>query len=38
MQRIREDLNKPQKSFVSIEEFCQYTGLKYEHIESYIIG
>lgn len=38
LQKIRESLNKTQGSLVSIEEFCQYTGLRYEHIESHIIG
>ncbi len=38
LNKIREDLNKDQKSFVSIIEFCQYTGLEYEHIEQHIHG
>lgn len=32
MKKIREDLNKKPKSFVSITEFCQHTGLDYHHI------
>ena len=35
---IRKSLNKPKKSLVRIEEFCQYTGLKFEQVEPYIIG
>lgn len=27
MQNIRKVYNKPKKSYVSIEEFCAYTGL-----------
>lgn len=38
LQKIREDLNKSQNNFVSIEEFCQYTGLKQEQVEPLIIG
>lgn len=38
LQKIREDLNKPIKNFISIEEFCQYTGLKLEQVEQHIIG
>ncbi len=38
LQKIREYLNKPQNNFVSVEEFCQYTGLKYEQVEQHIIG
>lgn len=36
--KIKEDLNKTEKAFVSIEEFCHYTGLQYEHIASHIVG
>lgn len=36
--KIKEEYNKPKNSFISIEEFCQYTGLKYEHIQGYIVG
>lgn len=38
LNKIREDLNKDPKSFVSIIEFCRYTGLAYDHIASNIIG
>ena len=30
LQKIRTDLNKLQNELVSIEEFCEYTSLKYE--------
>ena len=30
LNEIRKSLNKPKKSLVSIEEFCDYTGLKLE--------
>lgn len=36
--KIKEDLNKSERAFISIEEFCQYTGLQYEHIASHIVG
>ena len=32
LQNIRKDLNKLEKEFVSIEEFCLYTSLKYEQV------
>lgn len=38
LNEIRKSFNKPKKSLVSIDEFCGYTGLKYEQIESYFIG
>ena len=38
LQKIREDLNKSQNNFISVEEFCQYTGLKYEQVEQHIVG
>jgi hypothetical protein len=38
MQKIRKDLRKLENEFLSIEEFCQYTSLKYEQIEPHIIG
>jgi hypothetical protein len=38
LQKIRKDLNKLQNELVSIEEFCQYTSLKYEQVERLIIG
>jgi hypothetical protein len=38
MLKIRTELNKQVNEFVSIEEFCQYTSLKYEQVEPLIIG
>ncbi len=38
LQKIKEDLNKTKDNFVSIEEFCVFTGLKYDDIEPHIIG
>ncbi len=38
LQKIRTDLNKLENEFVSIEEFCIYTSLKYEQVEPLIIG
>jgi pyridoxine 5'-phosphate synthase PdxJ len=38
MQKIRKDLRKLENEFLSVEEFCQYTSLKYEQIEPHIIG
>jgi hypothetical protein len=38
LQRIRTDLNKLQNELVSIEEFCEYTSLKYELVAPLITG
>ncbi|CAM3783481.1 XRE family transcriptional regulator [Flavobacterium gelidilacus] len=38
LQKIRTDLNKLPNEVVSIEEFCQYTSLKYEQVEHLIVG
>ncbi len=38
MHKLKKDCNKLQSSLVSVEEFCEYTGLKYEHVELHIKG
>jgi hypothetical protein len=38
LQKIRTDLNKQENELVSIDEFCQFTSLKYELVEPLIIG
>lgn len=30
--KIRKHLNKQDHQFVTVEEFCEYTGLKIEHV------
>ena len=37
LNEIRKSLRKPKNSLVSIKEFCEYTGLKYEHVIEVII-
>ncbi len=37
LQKIRKDLHKLENEFVSIDEFCQYTSLKYEQVMTLII-
>jgi len=37
MQKIKKDLNKLENEFVSIEEFCIYTGLNFEKVLELII-
>ena len=32
LQKIKEDLGKPKNHFISVDEFCRYTGLKYEQV------
>lgn len=38
LQKLKLDCNKEKNSLVSVEEFCDYTGLKYEHVEPHIKG
>ena len=38
LQQIRRDLNKEKEQYISIDEFCIYTGLKFEHVEPHING
>ena len=38
LQKIRKELRKLENELVSIEEFCQFTSLKLEQVESLIIG
>ena len=38
LQQIRIVVNKQPNQFVSIEEFCTYTGLSYEQVIPLIIG
>ena len=38
LQKIRSELKKDINEFVSVEEFCQYTSLKLEQVERFIIG
>jgi len=32
LKRIKNHFKKDDHQFVSVEEFCSYTGLKYEHV------
>ncbi len=38
MQKIKQDINKQPDEFLTIEEFCTSTGLKYEQVAHLIIG
>ncbi len=38
LQAIRKSLNKLDNELVTIEEFCQYAGLKIEQVEPLIFG
>jgi hypothetical protein len=38
LQKIRKDLNKLPNELVSIEDFCNYTSLKYDQVVAHIIG
>nr|WP_240976603.1 hypothetical protein [Flavobacterium sp. IMCC34852] len=37
LNKIRRDLSKLENELVSIEEFCNYTSLKYEQVMTLII-
>jgi hypothetical protein len=36
--KIRETFNKQDHQFISIEEFCLYTGLKIDQVQPLLIG
>jgi ATP-dependent Zn protease len=38
LQKMRKKLNKLEDELVSIEEFCQFTSLKIEQVEPFIVG
>jgi hypothetical protein len=38
MQKVKNDLNKLEKVFLTIDEFCSYAGLKYEQVAHLIFG
>jgi hypothetical protein len=38
MQKIKIDLNKLDNEFLTIDEFCTYSGIKYEQLDHLIIG
>ncbi len=38
MQKIKNDLSKLDNEFLTIEEFCAYTGIKYEQVTHLIFG
>ncbi|MEI3800373.1 hypothetical protein SAMN05660461_5317 [Chitinophaga ginsengisegetis] len=37
LQRIRETFGKNQGQFISVSEFCQYTGLKEEEVNRFLL-
>ena len=36
--KIKESFNKKDHQFVSIQEFCNYTGLKKDEVQALLIG
>lgn len=36
--KIRESFKKEEHQFISIEEFCAYTGLKIDHVQPFLSG
>ncbi|WP_260262290.1 hypothetical protein [Elizabethkingia occulta] len=37
MQKIKKELNKLDKEFLTIDEFCTYTGIRYEQVSHLIL-
>jgi len=37
LEKIRKKLQKEEHQFVTVEEFCKYTGLKVEQVEHFLI-
>lgn len=37
-QKIKKELNKTEKDFLTVEEFCNYTGIPLEQIDHLILG
>ena len=37
LKRIKDHFNKDDHQFVSIDEFCAYTGLKYEQVTAFLL-
>jgi len=38
LKRIKDHLKKEEHQFISVEEFCSYTGLKYEQVAEHLIA
>ena len=38
IEKIRSKYLKNEDQFISVEEFCQYTGLKIEQVQPFLIG
>ena len=36
--KIRQVLNKEEHQFITIEEFCNYTGFKVDQVQSTLVG
>ena len=37
LEKIREKLQKEEHQFITVEEFCEYTGLKEVHVQGFLI-
>lgn len=38
MNKIKNELNKQENEFLTVNEFCTYSGIKYEELSHLIIG
>jgi lipocalin len=38
IEKIKAEYSKREDQFISVEEFCQYTGLKIEQVQPFLIG
>jgi hypothetical protein len=38
LQKIKDTLSKQEHQFISVEDFCNYTGLKMEQVQPLLLG
>jgi hypothetical protein len=38
LQKIRRNYGKPKEAFITITEFCEYTGLKIDQVAHFLIN
>jgi hypothetical protein len=38
LERIKGHFDKERHQFVTVDEFCSYTGIKFEQVERFLLG
>jgi hypothetical protein len=38
LERIKSHFDKERHQFVTVDEFCSYTGIKFEQVERFLLG